>query len=176
MIIILADNIIPPEKMDDSFQMDILNGKYDDGLEWLVHKSISAYMDSKGKPFISEDHKQSMVAEHNFKSDPLKTAIEFIFVESDFDNLEVKLVTREIKNWFKWAVKTGKIFDEHNRPSASQITKAMNRAGYFKGRSTVYDEEHDTPHQVWVYEDIKLNEDWREIYKTYKNEKAESLI
>lgn len=171
--LLLVENIIPPEKVNDSFQMNILNGLHDNELEWLIYMSISRYMDERDKPFVEADHKQAMVNEHKFKSDPLKSAIDYIFKDSETSNLEVKVVNREIKNWFKYAIKTGKIFDEHKRPSAQQINKAMGRAGYFKGKSNGYDDDGQR-HQYAIYEDITLNRDWQTLYKMFLGEGNEN--
>lgn len=173
LIIIVAENIIPPEEMNDSFQMDILNGLYDEGLEWLVYHSIMRYLDVRGKSFVSEEDKQAMLKEHNFKSDPLKNAIEHIFKYEEDVDIPIKNVHREIKRWFRYAKKTNKIFDEHMTPSVRTMDSAMNRAGFAKTKKnfSVYDEELDkykhSSHMV--YEDIKLSKKWLEEYGKFES-------
>ena len=174
MIILIADITLSPDNVDDSFQMDILNGKYDEGLEWLIFQSINLYMDNRSKPFVSVEHKEAMIKEHKFKSDPLKSAIEFIFIDSDVNDLEVRVVNREIKNWFRWATRKGYIFDEHKKPSMRAIKNAMDRAGYFQTMKRFHDENGDSrTHRV--YEDIKINKDWLIIYANFE-EGTEILV
>lgn len=176
LILLQADNLIKPEKVNDSFQSDILNGKHDEGLEWLVYKSITLYIDERKKPFVTEEHKEAMLKEHNAKSDPLRTAIDYIFLYKENEDIPVKEVTREIKKWFRYAIIKGKIFEEHKTPSASQITNAMGRAGYFKGRKNIdeFDDEGVLAKRTRasVYEDIIINEKWEKEFKKFEeNEK-----
>ena len=169
MIIIIADINISPDKVDDSFQMDLLNGKYDEGLEWLVYESINKYMDTRNSRFISDEHKEAMIKEHKFKSDPIKSAIEFIFCDSEVNDLEVRVVNREIKNWFRWATRKGFVFEEHKRPSTKSIKAGMDRAGYSQATKYYVDEESGRSGTHRVYEDIKLNKDWLLLYENFKN-------
>jgi len=165
LILILADNVIPTEEMNDSFQTDIMRGMYDEGLEWLVYQSITSYVNSKREAFVKESHKRAMINEHNSKSDPLKTAIELIFRDSEDSDLEVKVVHREIKKWFKYAIREGKIFAEHKQPSVRQMDSAMNRAGYSKTRKSEYVD--DERKQYTAFEDIKFNKDWLKLCKMF---------
>lgn len=175
LILILCDNVIPSEKVDDSFQMDIMNGIYDTDLEWLVYQSITKYLDFRGKPFIKAEDKEAMLEEHSFKSDPLKGAVEHIFRESESQDIEVKEVYREIKRWFRYAKEKGKIFDEHKRPSHKAMNSAMDRAGYYKMKKStkIWDENKDDwkYSSKMVYEDIMFNKDWLKEHEEYEETK-----
>jgi len=158
LVIIIADNVIPPEEIDVTLQMNILNGLFDSDMEWLIYESITKYMDIRNGGIVKVEDKKAMVEEHKFKSDPLRTAIEFIFCEAEDVNVEVKTVNREIKNWFKYATKKGLVFNEHKRPSQTQFKKAMNRAGYEQVKNG----------DIRYYEDIVVNKDWISLYNEFK--------
>lgn len=90
--------------------------------------------------------------------------------------LTVKEVNQEFKKFYKWGVKTGKIFQEQSRPSTNSIKKAMQNAGFNQTvkRETIKwtDEDGDTRTKhttINVYEDCLLNPNWKAIYRNYKN-------
>lgn len=158
--------------MNDSFQTDIMRGMYDEGLEWLVYQSIKIYVESRREAFVKESHKQAMLNEHNSKSDPLRTAVEYLFIEEYDVNIPVNEVNREIKKWFRYAIRSGKVFKEHKSPSTRQINGAMGRAGYFQNTRKIkhYDGDGEVAKVTTerVYEDIKLNPDWEVAYENSK--------
>lgn len=156
MVLILAENIIPPEDMDDSFQTNILNGCYDDNLEWLIYNSISLYLETRSKPFVHHEHKQAMIDEYESKSDPVKTCIETIFEESEDeeDYIKTKMVYMVIKKWIRKAKREGNLFEEHNTPSMKIMRSAMDRAGYDIATKNVYEDDIHTT--LRVYEGIKF--------------------
>ena len=89
--------------------------------------------------------------------------------------LTVKEVNQEFKKFYKWGVKTGKIFQEQSRPSTHSIKKAMENAGFNQTikresqRWTDEDGEIRTKNTtINVYEDCILNPKWQKIYKKYK--------
>ena len=91
--------------------------------------------------------------------------------------LTVKEVNQEFKKFYKWGVKTGKIFQEQSRPSTNSIKKAMQNAGFNQTvkRETIKwtDEDGDirTKHTtINVYEDCLINPNWKAIYRNYKKQ------
>lgn len=170
IIIIMADNIIPEKEDKKSFQMDLINGLYDDGLEWLVYNSITLYMDERSSPFVSQTHKEAMLREHRFRSDPLRSAVGYLFIECEGEYLEANIVRRELKRWFRLSRQRGDIFEEHKQPSMKQMRNAMDRGGYALERRNYYKDDKKRS-SFTVYEDVMLNPKWEEEFRKYREEK-----
>ena len=167
-----AANLIDYEKKDDTLQNDILLGRYDKkGLEWLVYTAINSYWEIEGKSITTQEQEALMKNEYDFKSYPLKVAIEGIYEDSyeEGDYMEVSVINMHLKRWCKWAYAEGKISKEHRKPSNSQIKKAMDNAGYDQERIRIkeFDEVTGDPinNQKRVYTDIVISQRGEEIIK-----------
>ncbi|MDD3984435.1 MAG: DUF5906 domain-containing protein [Methanobacterium sp.] len=105
LLLIHASNVIPKKNRDEGFQNDIQMGKYDEDLEWIVHKAITIYWEKMHEPLLTDEQETKMKLEHEFKSYPLKQAINALFIE-DFNtgnNIPVANVNHYIKRWCIWA-------------------------------------------------------------------------
>jgi phage/plasmid-associated DNA primase len=155
LLLIHAENKIEYDERNDTLQNDILLGDYDKrGLEWLVYTAINLYWEKEHEPITSQKEEERMKVEHEYKSYPLKHAVETMFKDADEeDTILVGEVNRNVKKWCKWAFSHGKISREHRRPSISQIKKAMNHAGFDQDRITQkeWSEEKDN----WVYKTVR---------------------
>jgi hypothetical protein len=177
ILMIIVDNLIDENQMRNSFQSDILVGKKDEEIEWLIYTAITIYQKNRDKPIISKRTENFIMKEWEEKSYPLKKAIETIFDSTldkdesplfyEEDYLTVREVNRHIKRWFKWALATGVIFDEHKTPSTSQISKAMSNSMFEQGQKFVQ-EENGNRTTIRIYKDIEINHDWISSYKSWK--------
>ena len=151
-------------------------------------KSYPAKMGAEFMFIDSEDYGEYII-DKGFEDNPLET-VDNVFednwelvIETQSGSqyttpnyLSVKDVNQEFKKFYKWGVKTGKIFQEQSRPSTTSIKKAMQNAGFNQTvkRETVKwtDEDGDTRTKhttINVYEDCLINPDWKAIYNNYKN-------
>ena len=151
-------------------------------------KSYPAKMGAEFMFLDSEDYGE-YITEKGLEDNPLES-IDNVFeenwelvIETQSGNqystpnyLTVKEVNQEFKKFYKWGVKTGKIFQEQSRPSTNSIKKAMQNAGFNQTvkRETIKwtDEDGDTRTKhttINVYEDCLINPDWKAIYRNYKN-------
>ena len=151
-------------------------------------KSYPAKMGAEFMFLDSEDYGE-YITENGREDNPLETVDnviedgwELIIETQDGSQystpnyLTVKEVNQEFKRFYKWGVKTGKIFQEQSRPSTNSIKKAMQNAGFNQTvkRETIKwtDEDGDirTKHTtINVYEDCLINPNWKAIYRNYKN-------
>jgi len=151
-------------------------------------KSYPAKMGAEFMFLDSEDYGE-YITENGREDNPLETVDnviedgwELIIETQDGSQystpnyLTVKEVNQEFKKFYKWGVKTGKIFQEQSRPSTNSIKKAMQNAGFNQTvkRETIKwtDEDGDirTKHTtINVYEDCLINPNWKAIYRNYKN-------
>ncbi|MEN6552917.1 MAG: DUF5906 domain-containing protein [Methanobacterium sp.] len=167
-----SNNIIDYEIKDDTLQNDILLGRYDKrGLEWLVYTAINTYWEIEGKSITTPEQEALMKNEYDFKSYPLKVAIEGLYEEryEDGDYIEVSVINKHLKRWCKWAYAEGKISKEHRKPSNTQIKKAMDHAGYDQELINIkeYDELEDRSvyQKRRVYADIVISKRGKEIIR-----------
>ena len=170
LLLIHAINKISHEERDDKLQNDIILGKYDNDLEWLVYTCINLYWEKEDKPITTQRQEEEMRKQYEFQSYPLKAAIEALF-EDDYDSgeyIEVKDINKYLKEWSLYYFKKGEISKEHKRPSNTKIKKAMDHAGYDQGVKKIkaeYDENYDKwfYKSIKVYKEIKLSEKGCEI-------------
>ena len=151
-------------------------------------KSYPAKMGAEFMFLDSEDYGE-YITENGREDNPLET-VDNVFEDnweliietqdgsqySTPNYLTVKEVNQEFKKFYKWGVKTGKIFQEQSRPSTNSIKKAMQNAGFNQTvkRETIKwtDEDGDirTKHTtINVYEDCLINPNWKAIYRNYKS-------
>ncbi len=167
LALIKAHNIIPEEQCDELFHARILEGQHDSELEWLVHKAITEYWNSLGKPFVNAELKKQMNLEYEFQSHPEKKAIEGLFHE-DYDEgniLEQTYVMKYVKIWCKWAYEHGKISKEHERPSAKKIKNAIDQCGFERIRRE----------NGYYYVDIYMDEGIKTLLDNYLIDKREVM-
>lgn len=159
-----AGNIINYDIKDDCLQNDIILGMYDKkGIEWLVFTALNSYWEIEGKSITTQKQEALMKNEYDFKSYPLKVAIESIYQEGegDPDYIEVSTVNKHLKQWCRWAYKEGKISKEHKKPSNTQIKKAMDHAGYDQDRVKIKEYDETLDKNVYnskrVYSDVIIS-------------------
>lgn len=159
LILIKVPKIIDPKDMDINLQNDILEGEYDDELEWLYYTAITTYLEERNMPFVSDEQKEMMFEDYQNKSDSLYSCVNELFEFSKNDYIENGDVKEMINKWHDKKVKDGDIFEEQKTNISSQkIRKALERLGADKTRKTIpftgedglqYSEQRD------VYMDIR---------------------
>lgn len=167
LLLLHAENIIPADLRDDNLQNDILLGRYDQDMEWLIYTVITKYWEGMNKPLISAEMEERQEREYEFRSYPLKGAISAFF-EDDFDNgdyLRIGEVNNILKKWSRWAYQEGKIPRDHAKPGQKQISQAMDRAGFYKALKVVSYDDMGRGIQERVYADIKLSKKGKELLK-----------
>ena len=172
LLFVHADNQISYEKRDDHLQTDILSGKYDDGIEWLIYTCINLYLDNKDQPITTKEEEQTMRKEYDFKAYPVKEGINEIYELSyeDKDFIPINDVHRHIKNWCIHAHKSGRISNEHLKPSNTTMRKAMDQNGFNTNRVTV------NQNKVTVYESIRLKDNWKDILEPEIREGDQTML
>ena len=158
LALIKCPNVRKIGERDETLHSRILQGEYDPEMEWLVYTAIKTYKDNLEEVLINQKLEEEQNRGYQFQSDPLKVAIEALFID-DFmeeDYVPVKDVNKYLKIWSSWAYKNGKISKEHKRPSNTRINKAMDRAGY--NQKNMYYYEDDTRTSMRVYENIKTTD------------------
>lgn len=155
LVLIKAPHACPIEGRDHTLHSRINQGEHDSELEWLVYTVINQFWDNIDKVMITQSMEDNMNREYEFKSYPLKAAIEELF-EDDWDEentISVKEVNKYLKIWSKVKYKQGKISKEHKKPSNSQIKKAMDHAGYDQKNEHYMEDDTRTTQRVYI--DIK---------------------
>lgn len=170
LILIKAENIV--ENVEDMLQNDILNGVYDENLEWLTYTAITKYIKSRNKPIVSKTAKNAMFNEYELKSNPLNVAISEIFQESHIsDNSELSNdeVHDEIRKWFKYKYEKG-VLKILMKPTNQQYNKSMSDAGYLDFKKRINEK------QIKYYSNIKINPKWNKIKENELFEFDDSVL
>lgn len=165
LLLIRTSNKIDYDIRDELLQNDIETGKYDDdGMEWFIYTAINTYWENMDKPISSKKDEAKMKEDYEFKSYPLKKAIEDMFKDdyTDLENIPVNKVNMCVKKWCKWAYRKGKISKEHKKPSNTQIKRAMDHAGYDQ------DIIREGDITIRVYKDIVLKDVWEVLLNPNK--------
>jgi|GEM_PF-2680681 len=155
LILIKVPHKIKPDEVDIHLQNDILEGKYDEDLEWLYYTAITKYLKERNKPFVSQEQKKAMFKEFKNKSDSLFNCVEELFEFAKGEYVENGEAKEMIMEWHEKREKDGTIFKEQKGSISSQkIRKALERLGADKTRKLLYVSEFETE-QKTVYMDIK---------------------
>ncbi|KAF5057144.1 hypothetical protein DSECCO2_359960 [anaerobic digester metagenome] len=172
LLLVHADNQVSYEQKDEGLQHDILSGKYDKDIEWLIYTAINLYLDNQDTPIINKTDEKVMKQEYDLKAYPLKHGIQEIFEESYEPNdfIEKREVHKLIKRWCKDAYKKGLISSEHKAPGIHGINKAMDRAGFNITRKTINGERQ------YIYEDIILKPYWKQILDPTPSQQDQTVL
>ena len=159
LILIKATKKVNPKDIDIHLQSDILEGKYDEELEWLYYTAITKYLEERDLPFTSQAQKEKMFEEYNNKSDSLYNCVNELFEFKKGEYVENGEVKEMIQKWHNEKEKEGIIFEEQNKGiSAQKIKKALGRIGAEKTRQTIHfidDKGYNNSKQGYVYMDIR---------------------
>ncbi|GAB4312683.1 MAG: hypothetical protein Kow0019_11720 [Methanobacteriaceae archaeon] len=165
LLLIFAKNVRLDNQINETLQNDILNGEYDQELEWFVHTAITTYWNKMNERITSTEETEEMKRQYEFQSYPLQRAIEQLFEDNyneDKSDIDVSKVNNYLKIWCRKMYQAREISKEHKRPSNTQIKKAMDFAGYEQVARNVieYDEDGCIVNRTTkrVYENIKLKE------------------
>ncbi|WP_409200044.1 hypothetical protein [Methanobrevibacter sp. DSM 116169] len=173
LLLILCENPIDTFDMDSTIIKDIVLGKRDDEIEGFIHFCLKIAIDDRKKPLLNQEEEKEMLKEWIWKSDPTKIGVELVFMDEDTyrdkysdkdEDLSETFITvadanKEMKRWHKWALKNGKIFNEHKNPTANTIKGAMDRAGFTQNTKRIIDENGESK-TAKVYEDCIISPEW----------------
>jgi len=159
LILIKVPKKINPKDMDNHLQSDILEGKYDEDLEWLYYTAITTYLEERNMPFVSQEQREIMNKEYKTKSDSLFNCVEELFEFAKDEYVEVGEAKELVLKWHDEKEKEGIIFKEQKGTVSSQkIKNSLERLGGEKIRKSIPVGEGNgnlVSEQRYVYMDIR---------------------
>ncbi|WP_413862179.1 DUF5906 domain-containing protein [Methanobrevibacter sp. UBA417] len=176
LLLIIADNPIKNNEKRKSFQTDIIVGKMDKQIEWLIYTAITKYQETRDKPIIDNATENFMQNEWSKNSNPLNTAIKQIFdltLDEDVKNfksekfLPVDEAELELMHWYDYARNENIILNTNRLPSKKQISATMDYNMFQKGEKR-YKDKNGVEQRTTVYKHIKINEEWKKTYNNWQ--------
>lgn len=164
LVLIKVPKKIDSKNVDIHLQSDILEGKYDEDLEWFYYTAITTYLKERNMPFVSQKQKEIMFNEYQSKSDSLFNCVNELFEFAKGKYVENGEAIDMIKKWHYEKEEEGIIFKEQNKNLSSQkIKTALERIGADKSRETItigsVEDENGKifpeNKQKWVYTNIQ---------------------
>lgn len=159
LILIKVPKKIDPKDMDNHLQSDILEGKYDEDLEWVYYTAITTYLEERDMPFVSQKQKEIMFNEYQTKSDSLFNCVNELFEFAKGEYVEVGDAKELVLKWHEEKEKEGTIFKEQKGNVSSQrIRGSLERLGGERGRKSIpFRDENGTFYndQKYVFMDIR---------------------